>query len=305
MPSSFSPNTGFTLPANGEQSGTWGNIVNDNMSIVDRLTSSVGSIALAGIVGALQIGQGTLSTGQYGTIIFGGAPSGTNTVTISPNNAARRFHVKNSSGQDVILTQGSGSSVTILNGKSATVYCNGGGLGASVSSITDSLQISSGVINGTPIGAVSASTGNFSTLSIAGASVTSSATELNLVDGSEAGVIVNEKAVIYGASGQVNATTISIGGTEVTASGAELNYVDGVTSAIQTQMDDKAPLASPTLTTPTLDSAITITGGTQSWVVTASGTNLTFSYNGVNKMRITSGGDITVTGNVTAYGAIA
>ena len=305
MPSSFSPNTGFTLPANGEQSGTWGNIVNDNMSIVDRLTSSVGSIALAGIVGALQIGQGTLSTGQYGTIIFGGAPSGTNTVTISPNNAARRFHVKNSSGQDVILTQGSGSSATILNGKSATVYCNGGGLGASVSSITDSLQISSGVINGTPIGAVSASTGNFSTLSIAGASVTSSATELNLVDGSEAGVIVNEKAVIYGASGQVNATTISIGGTEVTASGAELNYVDGVTSAIQTQMDDKAPLASPTLTTPTLDSAITITGGTQSWVVTASGTNLTFSYNGVNKMRITSGGDITVTGNVTAYGAIA
>ena len=125
------------------------------------------------------------------------------------------------------------------------------------------------------------------------------------MDGSEAGVIVNEKAVIYGASGQVNATTISIGGTEVTASGAELNYVDGVTSSIQTQMDDKAPLASPTLTTPTLDSAITITGGTQSWVVTASGTDLTFSYNGVNKMRITSGGDITVTGNVTAYGAIA
>lgn len=305
MPSSFSPNTGFTLPANGEQSGTWGNIVNDNMNIVDRLTSSVGSIALAGITGALQIGQGTLSTGQYGTIIFGGAPSGTNTVTISPNNASRRFHVKNSSGQDVILTQGSGSSVTILNGKSATVYCDGGGLGASVSSITDSLQISSGVINGTPIGAVSASTGNFSTLSIAGASVTSSATELNLVDGSEVGVIVNEKAVIYGASGQVNATTISIGGTEVAASGAELNYVAGVTSAIQTQMDDKAPLASPTLTTPTLDSAITITGGTQSWVVTASGTDLTFSYNGVNKMRITSGGDITVTGNVTAYGAIA
>lgn len=38
----------------------------------------------------------------------------------------------------------------------------------------------------------------------------------------------------------------------VTATTAELNYVDGVTSAIQTQMDTKAPLASPALTgTPT------------------------------------------------------
>jgi len=34
----------------------------------------------------------------------------------------------------------------------------------------------------------------------------------------------------------------------VTASATELNYVGGVTSAIQTQMDTKAPLASPTLT---------------------------------------------------------
>ncbi|HEC63708.1 MAG TPA: hypothetical protein ENI23_00275 [bacterium] len=34
----------------------------------------------------------------------------------------------------------------------------------------------------------------------------------------------------------------------ITASITELNYVDGVTSAIQTQMDLKAPLASPTFT---------------------------------------------------------
>ncbi len=34
----------------------------------------------------------------------------------------------------------------------------------------------------------------------------------------------------------------------ITATATELNYVDGVTSAIQTQMDAKAPLASPTFT---------------------------------------------------------
>ena len=89
--------------------------------------------------------------------------------------------------------------------------------------------------------------------------------------------------------------------TGATATTAELNYVDGVTSAIQTQIDTKAPSASPTLTTPTLASVITITGGTQSWTVTSSGTTLKFAYNGVNQMVLDGSGNLTVRGNVTAY----
>ena len=100
-----------------------------------------------------------------------------------------------------------------------------------------------------------------------------------------------------------------VGGTAILPTGAELNYVDGVTSAIQTQIDTKAPSASPTLTTPTLTtptlaSTITITGGTASWTAVASGTNLIFAYGGVNKMKLDSSGNITVTGNVTAYGTV-
>ena len=60
--------------------------------------------------------------------------------------------------------------------------------------------------------------------------VTSTATELNLVDGSTAGNIVNGKAVVYGSSGEVNATTLQIGGTAITSTAAELNILDGVTS---------------------------------------------------------------------------
>jgi hypothetical protein len=69
--------------------------------------------------------------------------------------------------------------------------------------------------------------------------VTATATELNLIDGSIAGTVVNSKAVIYGAAGEVNATTLQIAGTSITASATELNYVDGVTSSIQTQLDGK------------------------------------------------------------------
>lgn len=54
-------------------------------------------------------------------------------------------------------------------------------------------------------------------LSLNGVTVTSTAAELNILDG-------------------------------VTATTAELNYVDGVTSNVQTQLNTKAPLASPTFT---------------------------------------------------------
>ena len=60
--------------------------------------------------------------------------------------------------------------------------------------------------------------------------VTSTASELNLVDGSSAGTIVNSKALVYGSSGEVNATTLQISGTSITSTAAELNILDGVTS---------------------------------------------------------------------------
>ena len=78
--------------------------------------------------------------------------------------------------------------------------------------------------------------------------VTATATELNLIDGSVAGTIVNSKAVVYGSAGEVNATTLQIAGTSLTATATELNYVDGVTSAIQTQLDGKLDESGGTMT---------------------------------------------------------
>jgi hypothetical protein len=68
--------------------------------------------------------------------VFGGSPSGTNTVTISPNDQDKQYFILNSSGQSVVLTQGSGGNVTIANGKSAIVFADGGGAGAAVTDLT-------------------------------------------------------------------------------------------------------------------------------------------------------------------------
>lgn len=73
--------------------------------------------------------------------------------------------------------------------------------------------------------------------------VTASTAELNIMDGVTA--TTAELNILDGVTATATELNLLDG---VTATTAELNYVDGVTSAIQTQIDTKAPLASPTFT---------------------------------------------------------
>ena len=69
---------------------------------------------------------------------------------------------------------------------------------------------------------------------------------------------INENVALTASSTELNILD------GATLSTTELNYVDGVTSAIQTQIDTKAPLASPALTgTPTAPTAAALTNTTQ------------------------------------------
>jgi microcystin-dependent protein len=168
MPSTYTTNGGIELPANGEQSGTWGSTVNDNMNIVDRLTNGVGGISLSGTTHTLTTADGTPSDGHYSVLVLGGSPSGTNTITIAPNDGQHVYIVKNSSGQSAIFSQGSGANVTVANGKSAIIYSDGAGAGAAVVDITSTFQfgtvdINGGTIDGTVIGGTTAAAGTFTT----------------------------------------------------------------------------------------------------------------------------------------------
>ena len=308
MPSTYTNNGGIELPANGEQASTWGNTVNDNMNIIDRLINGVGSITLSGTTHTLTTSDGTTSDGHYKVLVLGGSPSGTNTVTVAPNNGQHIYIVKNGTGQTVTFTQGSGANVSVLANTTKIIYCDGAGSGAAVVDITGSLDLGALVIGGTTVTATGAE------LNIMDG-VTSTTAEINKLDGFTGdvndlnyakdlrvtSVTSSEFAILSDLTTTTGELNIMDG---VTATTQELNYVDGVTSNLQTQLNAKAPSSNPTLTTPTLGSAITITGGTQSWTVTASGTNLTFAYNGTNVFRIDSSGNMTAKGNVTAYGSL-
>ena len=141
MASTYTVNSGIELVANGEQSGTWGDTTNTNLQIVDRLTNGVGAITLSGTTHTLTTTDGSLSDGHYKVLVFGGSPSGTNTVTVTPNDQDKLFFVKNNSGQSVIISQGSGANVTVPNGESAVIYCDGAGSGAAVVNLSATFDL--------------------------------------------------------------------------------------------------------------------------------------------------------------------
>jgi hypothetical protein len=264
MPSTYTTNGGIELPANGEQSGTWGETVNDNMAIIDRLTNGVGAISLSGTTHTLTTADGTLSDGQYNVLVLGGSPSGTNTITISPNDGEHVYVVKNASGQTATFTQGSGANVSVLNNTTKIIYADGAGAGAAVVDITGALDLGS--------------------LIIAGTSVTATAAELNLLDGSIAGTVVNSKAVIYGAAGQVEATTVEFdnlsgtGAVSVTNILDEDNMASDSATALATQQSIKAYVDAQVDTVDTLAEILAIgntTGGTD--LAVSTGDDITFA----------------------------
>ena len=129
---------------------------------------------------------------------------------LAVNVTDKRIFTENASTQIVEL----GTNPSTVTTATATVT---GTLTANGTFASSNAVITGGSVNSTPIGATTASTGNFSALSISGTAITATANELNLLDG-------------------------------VTATTEELNFIDGVTSSIQTQLNTKAPLASPTFT---------------------------------------------------------
>ena len=191
----YTTNGGIKKIATGDESGTWGTSTNLNFDIIDRITNGVGTITLSGTTHTLTTTDGTLSDGMFRVLVLSGSPSGTNTITVAPNDAQKLYIVKNGSGQDAVFSQGSGANVTVANGNSAVIYCDGAGAGAAVTDISSDF------------GALSASN-NLSDLASAATAltnlgVTATAAELNYNDITTLGTVEASKTVTADSSGNV------------------------------------------------------------------------------------------------------
>ena len=160
MASTYTSNLGVEKIGAGEQAGAWGTTTNNNFDIIDRAINGVGAITLSGTTHTLTTSDGTLSEGGNKVLVLGGSPSGTNTITISPNDQDKMYFVHNNSGQTATFQQGDGTggTVSIPTGSKGLIFADGAGSGAKVTDLLDGFAFG-------------------------GTKITSTAAELNLMDG--------------------------------------------------------------------------------------------------------------------------
>ncbi len=153
MASTWTLNNAVEKIADGEKTDTWGQITNRNFDILDRAASGVGTVDLSSSAAAhtLNTANGStgdaLSDGMYKVLVLSGATENC-TITVTPNDASKFYLVDNDSGFDATFTQGTGASLSIPNGTTGIIFCDGTGAAANVKAIIDASKFVTADANG-------------------------------------------------------------------------------------------------------------------------------------------------------------
>ncbi len=124
MPSTYSPSLKLELIGAGEQDGTWGTTTNNNLgTLVEQAITGVVNITFVDANYPLTSYNGLSDEARNAVLVLGG----TNTTTrqlIAPA-AEKMYVVANNTGAGVTVKTSAGSGVTVPNGATQIVYCDG------------------------------------------------------------------------------------------------------------------------------------------------------------------------------------
>ena len=194
----------------GEASGTWGTKTNANLELIGE-AFSYGSEAIADASTAtITVADGTSDEARsfYLKCTGGGQAC---TVTLAPNTVSKVWMIENATSYTLTFTQGSGANVAVLAGEVKMIATDGLGSGGIVYDLLTDVNL--------------AGTTAINAFKLGGTAVTSTAAELNILDG------VTSTAAELNILDGVTSTTAELNILDgVTSTTAELNILDGVTS---------------------------------------------------------------------------
>jgi hypothetical protein len=217
----------------GDEDGTWGVSTNTNLALIaDGFSLGTKEMAAdANETFTMPDATADATRSLYLKITSAVSLTATREVTLGPNTVSKTWIIENATSGSQIITikQGSGATVNVPNGSKVMVVTDGAGAGAAVFNA-----------NPTEVGGTVTSidvSGGTTGLTTSGGPVTTSGTI----------TLAGTLAVANGGTGSTTAAG-ALTNFGLTATATELNYTDGVTSNIQTQLNAKAPTASPTFT---------------------------------------------------------
>jgi len=124
----------------GDEAGTWGSSTNTNLEILDAASKGFKKITVSDIDYTLPLDNNpsAVENGHYAGIEFSGTNTAERTITLEQNDHTLVYTFLNNTGQNLVIKQGDGSggTVTIADGYSAMVFCDGAGTGAKVTDVS-------------------------------------------------------------------------------------------------------------------------------------------------------------------------
>lgn len=188
MPNVILPNLGIELPDVGSDQDTWGDILNNDLTILDKAVQyDVISKTLAGVdVTLTDVEAASAVINLTGTLTA-------NVNVIVPATPVRVYLVRNqtSGAFTVTVKTAAGTGTPVQQGTSSLVYSDGTNVVQGATSINGSFAVSgaltAGSLNNTPVGNTTPSSGAFTTLSASGATTLNGAVTL----GDAAGDAIN------------------------------------------------------------------------------------------------------------------
>jgi hypothetical protein len=166
MASTFSPSLRIELIGNGDQSGTWGTTTNNNLgTIIEQAVTGVQSIVMANANYTLSNFNGVSDEARNAVLVVTGSNGAIRQIICPLVN--KTYIVTNSTTGGFAITIGgaTGSTVSIPNGVTAQVYCDGINFFSSQTGSAGNFAISGNLsVSGTTAlsGALTGTTGVFS-----------------------------------------------------------------------------------------------------------------------------------------------
>jgi len=266
MASTYSPNLRIELIAVGEQSNTWGGTTNNNLgTLIEQAISGVVTVDVTLSNVTLSVLNGATDQSRQMIIVATGTPGVTRTITAPA--VGKVYIVYNNSDAALSFIASGGTGVTLIVGAKKYIYCDGINFYEAINALT----VTSGTIDGTTIGATTATTGKFTTINASG-QVTSTVTT-----GTAPFVVASTTAVANLTASNVSTNANLTGAITSTGNATILGTASFTSANLAGALTDETGTGSavfatsPTLVTPDL--------GTPSALV---GTNITGTASGLS-----------------------
>jgi hypothetical protein len=128
MPLTYSPNLRVTLIGNGEQAGTWGDLTNVNLgTLLEQAIAGYSTVSILDTNYTLTSLNGAVDEARSMALNITSSVTLTATRNVICPSVSKLYVVRNATtgGQSIVIKTSAGTGVTIANGATAIVLCNG------------------------------------------------------------------------------------------------------------------------------------------------------------------------------------